>query len=125
MEKGIARGDRALIEALPEALTATQRVCASINVASTRAGINIDAVLLMGETIKEAARLTADRDGLACAKLCVFANIPEDIPFMAGAYLGIGEADAVIKVGVSGPGGVKKAIERDLETTDQLDIGQL
>ena len=100
----MARGDRALIEALPQALTDTQRVCASVNVASTRAGINMDAVLLMGRKIKEAARLTADRDGLACAKLCVFANIPQDIPFMAGAYLGVGEADAVINVGVSGPG---------------------
>jgi uncharacterized protein (UPF0210 family) len=80
-----------------------------VNVAATRAGINMDAVLLMGKTIKEAARLTADRDGLACAKLCVFANIPQDIPFMAGAYLGVGEADAVINVGVSGPGVVKKS----------------
>jgi len=108
VEKGIARGDRALIEAIPHALTATDRVCASVNVASTRAGINMDAVLFMGKAIKQAAELTSDKDGLACAKLCVFANIPQDIPFMAGAYLGIGEADAVINVGVSGPGVVKK-----------------
>ena len=125
VEKGIARGDRALIEAMPEALTRTQRVCASVNVASTRAGINIDAVLLMGRTIKEAARLTADRDGLACAKLCVFANIPQDIPFMAGAYLGVGEADAVINVGVSGPGVVKKAIDRATASNPNLNLGQI
>jgi len=125
VEKGIAKGDRALIEAIPHALAATERVCASINVASTRAGINIDAVLLMGETIKQAAGLTAEKDGIACAKLCVFANIPQDIPFMAGAYLGIGEADAVINVGVSGPGVVKKAIDRAIEANPDLDLGQI
>jgi hypothetical protein len=125
VEKGMAKGDRALIDALPQALTDTQRVCASINVASTRAGINMDAVLLMGQKIKEAARLTADRDGLACAKLCVFANIPQDIPFMAGAYLGVGEADAVINVGVSGPGVVKKAIDRAVAANPDLNLGQL
>ena len=125
VEKGMAKGDRALIDALPRALTDTQRVCASVNVASTRAGINMDAVLLMGRKIKEAARLTADRDGLACAKLCVFANIPQDIPFMAGAYLGIGEADAVINVGVSGPGVVKNAIDRAVTAAPDLNLGQL
>jgi hypothetical protein len=125
VEKGIARGDLALLEAIPHALAQTQRVCASVNVASTKAGINMDAVLRMGQAIKQAAELTADRDGIACAKLCVFANIPQDIPFMAGAYLGIGEADAVINVGVSGPGVVKKAVERALKTNDQLDLGQL
>ncbi|MGD8715534.1 MAG: PFL family protein [Desulfobacterales bacterium] len=125
VEKGIARGDRALIEALPHALAATERVCASINVASTRAGINMDAVLLMGETIKQAAGLTSEKDGIACAKLCVFANIPQDIPFMAGAYLGIGEADAVINVGVSGPGVVKKAIDRAIDANPDLDLGQI
>ncbi len=125
VEKGIARGDQALIEAIPQVLTDTERVCASVNVASTRAGINIDAVLLMGKIIKEAARLTADRDGLACAKLCVFANIPQDIPFMAGAYLGVGEADAVINVGVSGPGVVKKAIDRGVESNPDLNLGQI
>ncbi len=125
VQKGIARGDRALIEAIPHALAATERVCASINVASTRAGINMDAVLLMGSTIKQAAKLTAAKDGVACAKLCVFANIPEDIPFMAGAYLGIGEADAVINMGVSGPGVVKKAIDRALAANPDLDLGQL
>ena len=125
VQKGIARGDHALIEAIPHALAATERVCASVNVASTKAGINMDAVLLLGKIIKQAARLTADKDGLACAKLCVFANIPQDIPFMAGAYLGIGEADAVINVGVSGPGVVKKAIDRALDTNPDLDLGQL
>ena len=125
VEKGISRGDRSLIAAIPEALTTTERVCASVNVASTRAGINMDAVLLMGRTIQDAAQRTADRDGCACTKLCVFANIPEDIPFMAGAYLGIGEADAVINVGVSGPGVVKKAIDRALGTRSALDLGSL
>jgi len=125
VEKGMAKGDRALIDALPQALTDTQRVCASVNVASTRAGINMDAVLLMGKKIKEAALLTADSDGLACAKLCVFANIPQDIPFMAGAYLGVGEADAVINVGVSGPGVVKNAIDRAVMATPDLNLGQL
>ena len=125
VQKGIARGDHALIEAIPPALAATERVCASVNVASTKAGINMDAVLLMGKTIKQAAELTAEKDGLACAKLCVFANIPQDIPFMAGAYLGIGEADAVINVGVSGPGVVKKAIDRALEADPNLDLGQI
>ncbi len=115
VEKGIATGDRSLIAALPRALAQTGRVCASVNVATTKAGINMDAVLLMAQAIKEAAALTADADGLACAKLCVFANIPEDMPFMAGAYLGVGVADAVINVGVSGPGVVKRAIERNLE----------
>ncbi|MGW8187708.1 MAG: DUF711 family protein [Desulfobacterales bacterium] len=125
VEKGIAKGDRALIDAIPEALAGTDRVCASINVASTRAGINMDAVYLMGQKIKRAASLTARRDGIACAKLCVFANIPQDIPFMAGAYLGIGEADAVINVGVSGPGVVKKAIDRALDSDPRMDLGQL
>ena len=125
VQKGVARGDRALIEAIPEALARTGRVCASVNVASTRAGINMDAVLMMGRTIKRAAQLTADRDGLACAKLCVFANIPQDIPFMAGAYLGVGEPDAVINVGVSGPGVVKKAIDRALEGGGPMDLGRI
>jgi len=125
VEKGIAKGDRALIDAIPEALAGTDRVCASVNVASTRAGINMDAVYLMGQKIKRAASLTARRDAIACAKLCVFANIPQDIPFMAGAYLGIGEADAVINVGVSGPGVVKKAIDRALAADPRMDLGQI
>ncbi len=115
VEKGFAKGDRALIEALPDALALTERVCASINVASSRSGINMDAVALMGEQILRVARATADRGGIGCAKLVVFANIPQDVPFMAGAYLGVGEPDVVINVGVSGPGVVKKAIDRALE----------
>ena len=113
------------IEAIPEALATTERVCASVNVASTRAGINMDAVWLMGRTIKEAARLTEKSNGIACAKLCVFANIPQDVPFMAGAYLGVGEPDAVINVGVSGPGVVKKAIDRARAANPRLDLGHL
>jgi len=125
VEKGTARGDRALIDALPQALASTERVCASINVATTRAGINMDAVLLMGRQIKAAAELTSDRDGIACAKLCVFANIPQDVPFMAGAYLGVGEPDKVINVGVSGPGVVKKAIDRMVADNPDADLGRI
>ena len=119
VEKGIAAGDLALLQAIPEALAGTERVCSSVNVASSRAGINMDAVALMGRVIKQAAELTRDRHGLACAKLVVFANIPQDVPFMAGAYLGIGEPDAVINVGVSGPGVVKKAIDRAMAAGGQ------
>ena len=125
VEKGMTGGDRALIEAIPHALAETERVCSSVNVASTNAGINMDAVYLMGKTLKRAAELTADADGLACTKLCVFANIPPDIPFMAGAYLGVGEPDAVINVGVSGPGVVKKAIDRLRSANPAADLGQL
>ncbi|MBF0202450.1 MAG: PFL family protein [Desulfamplus sp.] len=125
VEKGTAAGDRALMDALPRALAETQRVCASVNVATTRSGINMDAVLDVSRAIKKAAELTADEDGIACAKLCVFANIPQDMPFMAGAYLGVGVADAVINVGVSGPGVVKKAIERALESRPDLRLGQI
>ena len=114
VEKGFANGDRALIEALPEALTTTDRICSSINVASSRSGINMDAVSLMGEQILRVAEASADRGGIGCAKLVVFANIPQDVPFMAGAYLGVGEPDVVINVGVSGPGVVRKAIDRAL-----------
>ncbi len=112
VEKGITPGERHLIESLPEALAVTDRICSSINVGSTKAGINMDAVSLMGETIVKVAQATADRDAIGCAKLVVFCNIPQDVPFMAGAYLGIGEPDVVINVGVSGPGVVKKALER-------------
>lgn len=125
VEKGIATGDRALIDALPRALAETQRICASVNVATTRSGINMDAVLDMAKVIKKAAELTAKDDGLACAKLCVFANIPQDMPFMAGAYLGVGVADSVINVGVSGPGVVKKAIERAIEAKPDISLGRI
>ena len=125
VEKGFANGDRALIEALPEALATTDRICSSINVASSRSGINMDAVALMGEQILKVAQATADRGGLGCAKLVVFANIPQDVPFMAGAYLGVGEPDVVINVGVSGPGVVKKAIDRALEPMTLLDVAEV
>jgi uncharacterized protein (UPF0210 family) len=125
VEKGFTESDLALIEAIPEALSETERVCASVNVASTRAGINMDAVYLMGQAMKTAAGYTAQSDGLACAKLCVFANIPQDIPFMAGAYLGVGEPGAVINVGVSGPGVVRKAIDRARDADPSLTLGQL
>jgi hypothetical protein len=123
VEKGFSNGDRALIEAIPEALARTGRICSSVNVASTAAGINMDAVALMGRTIRLAAARTADRDGIGCAKLVVFANIPQDVPFMAGAYLGVGEPDAVINVGVSGPGVVRKAIDRARAANPGLDLG--
>ncbi|WP_423230586.1 PFL family protein [Oxobacter pfennigii] len=111
VHKGYTNGDRKLIMSIPEALNITERVCASVNVATTKTGINMNAVKLMGQIIKEAANLTADRDGLGCAKLVVFANAPEDNPFMAGAFHGVGEPDCVINVGVSGPGTVKAALE--------------
>lgn len=114
VEKGFSHGDRMLIEALPEALSRTARVCSSINVASSRSGINMDAVAWMGEQIKRVSEATAAAGGIGCAKLVVFANLPEDVPFMAGAYLGVGEPDVVINVGVSGPGVVRKAIDRAL-----------
>ncbi len=125
VEKGMAKGDISLIDAIPQAMAETNRVCTSINVATTRAGINMDAVLKMGQILREAAALTADSDGLGCAKLCIFSNIPQDIPFMAGAYLGIGEPNAVINVGVSGPGVVKKAVERALSANPGLNLGEL
>ncbi|MBI4496145.1 MAG: PFL family protein [Deltaproteobacteria bacterium] len=125
VQKGFTRGDRQLIDTLPEVLSRTERVCASVNVASTRAGINMDAVLLMGRAIKEIARRTAERDGFGCAKLTVFANMPEDNPFMAGAYLGYGEPESVINVGVSGPGVVKKELERVMQSGRKLTLGDL
>ena len=112
VSKGITKSDDLLMHAIPKALAETERVCSSINVGSTKTGIDMDAVKLMGEIIKETAELTKENDSLGCAKLVVFCNIPEDVPFMAGGYLGVGEADAVISVGVSGPGVVKKAIDR-------------
>ena len=112
VQKGFTQNARNLIAAIPEALASTERVCSSVNVASTKAGINMDAVALMGDVIKEAAYLTRDDDSMACAKLVVFANVPEDNPFMAGAFHGVGEAETVINVGVSGPGVVSSAIKR-------------
>ncbi|MHB9094557.1 MAG: DUF711 family protein [Eubacteriales bacterium] len=112
VHKGFTKGDSKLLTAIPQALATTERVCSSVNVATTKAGINMDAVYQMGKIIKEAAALTADRDGLACAKLVVFANVPEDNPFMAGAFHGVGEPECVINVGVSGPGVVKNAVDK-------------
>ena len=111
VQKGATRNDLRLIRSIPEALSRTERVCSSVNVASTRAGINMDAVKLLGEIILETARLTAGSDGLGCAKLVAFANAVEDNPFMAGAFHGVGEGDTAINVGVSGPGVVKRALE--------------
>ncbi len=125
VEKGMTNGDIELIKAIPQSLAQTNRVCSSVNVASSKTGINMDAVYMMGKAIKKAAELSASRDGISCAKLCVFSNIPQDIPFMAGAYLGTGEPDAVINVGVSGPGVVKKAIDRALANNPKLTLGGL
>lgn len=112
VHKGFTGGDTRLINSIPGALEATERVCSSVNVATTKAGINMDAVYMMGKIIKETAELTAGRDGLGCAKLVVFSNVPEDNPFMAGAFHGIGEPECVINTGVSGPGVVKTVVER-------------
>lgn len=112
VQKGFTGSDRRLIEAIPEALASTGRVCSSVNVASTKAGINMDAVALMGGVIKKAAYLTRGSDCAACAKLVVFANVPEDNPFMAGAFHGVGEAERVLNIGVSGPGVVASAVKR-------------
>lgn len=101
-----------MIRSIPEALAVTERVCSSVNLATTKTGINMDAVKQMGRIIKETAERTADRDGLGCAKLVVFANAPEDNPFMAGAFHGVGEPECTINVGVSGPGTVKAALEK-------------
>ncbi len=111
VQKGFSTGDRRLVDSIPRALATTDRVCASVNVASTKSGINMDAVREMGTVIKTASALSADRDGLACAKLVVFCNAPEDNPFMAGAFHGVGEGEAALNVGVSGPGVVKAALE--------------
>ena len=121
VQKGINAASNNLIAAIPQALSETELVCASVNVASTKAGINMDAIRLMGRTIKQAALLTADRNSIGCAKLVVFANAPEDNPFMAGAFHGVGEAETVINVGVSGPGVVSSAIAR----AGDCDLSQL
>ncbi len=111
VHKGFTLGDRRLIESIPEALAETDIVCSSVNVATTKAGINMDAVALMGRIIKSCAAITADKGGFGCAKLVVFANAVEDNPFMAGAFHGVGEGECVINVGVSGPGVVHAALK--------------
>ena len=109
--KGMTRADRLLIESIPQALAETERVCSSVNVGSTKTGIDMDAVRLMGEVVLKTAEATKERDSLGCAKLVVFCNAPDDNPFMAGAFHGVTEGDAIINVGVSGPGVVKTALE--------------
>ncbi len=112
VQKGFTLGDRRLIASIPEAMATTDFVCSSVNIGSTRAGINMDAVRLMGQTVKATAERTRENDGLGCAKLVVFANAVEDNPFMAGAFHGVGEAECVINVGVSGPGVVYHALQQ-------------
>lgn len=110
VSKGMTKNDENLIRSIPEALATTKRICSSVNVGSTKCGINMDAVRLMGDIVKETAELTKDQDSLGCAKLVVLCNAPDDNPFMAGAFHGVTEADAIINVGVSGPGVVKQAL---------------
>ena len=112
VSKGMTRSDELLIRSIPKALACTERICSSVNVGSTKTGINMDAVKLMGEIIKDTAEATKERDSLGCAKLVVLCNAPDDNPFMAGAFHGVSEADAIINVGVSGPGVVKYALEQ-------------
>lgn len=112
VQKGMTVGAQNLISVIPEALAETETVCSSVNVASTKAGINMDAIAQMGRVVKRAAYLTRDKNSVACAKLVVFANVPEDNPFMAGAFCGIGEPETAVNVGVSGPGVVASAIRR-------------
>lgn len=121
VHKGYTRGDLALIDAIPEVLAKTERVCSSVNVATTRSGINMDAVDHLGRIVKQTAELTADRDGLGCAKLVVFCNAVEDNPFMAGAFHGLGEAESTINIGISGPGVVATVVKEHPDA----DLGKL
>ena len=121
VHKGTTTGDQALLRSIPEALATTERVCASVNVGTTKAGINMDAVARLGEIIRDTAARTADRDGIGCAKLVVFCNAVDDNPFMAGAFHGIGEPECVVNVGVSGPGVVCMAVKKD----PAADFGEL
>ena len=124
VQKGVTVGADRMISVIPEALAETRNVCSSVNVASTKAGINMDAVARMGAAVKRAAYLTRNENSIACAKLVVFANVPEDNPFMAGAFCGVGEPETAINVGVSGPGVVASAIRRagDCDLSDLADI---
>ena len=122
VEKGCTKGDEALIEAIPEALACTDKVCSSVNLASSKAGINMDAVLKMSEIIKKAALLTKDKDGIGAAKLVCFCNVPGDNPFMAGAFCGYGEQEVALNVGVSGPGVVRAAIDRLDKNADMSEL---
>jgi uncharacterized protein (UPF0210 family) len=126
VHKGITPADEVVMESLPEVLSQTQRVCASVNVASRKAGINMDAAGRMGRIIRRIAEATAAQNGFGCAKLVVFANIPEDNPFMAGAYMGAGEAEAAVNIGVSGPGVVGSALKRRVQQAGgRLTLGEL
>ena len=124
VQKGFGPGDKELIEAIPEALNVTDHICSSVNIGSTKAGINMDAVAMMGKVVRQSAELTADRDCIGPAKLVVFCNAPEDNPFMAGAFHGAGEPDCVINVGVSGPGVVRAALAKagDCDLTAVADL---
>ena len=124
VHKGIGDADRRLMNCIPEALAATSRVCSSVNVASLRAGINMDAVLKVAELVRRSAELTADQDSVGASKFVVFANMVEDSPFMAGAVHGSGEADAVINVGVSGPGVMAAALEELSETASMMEVAE-
>ncbi len=125
VHKGFAPGDQALIDSIPEALKATQHVCSSVNVGSTKSGINLDAVRLMGQVIRRCAEVTAEENCFGAAKLVVFCNAPEDIPFMAGAFHGAGEPDCVINVGVSGPGVVRAALASAPADLDITQVAEL
>ena len=124
VQKGFSAGDIELIKSIPEALASTENVCSSVNIGSTKAGINMDAVAMMGKVVKEAAEKTADRQCIGAAKLVVFCNAPEDNPFMAGAFHGVGEPDCVINVGVSGPGVVRAALSKhkDADISEIADV---
>lgn len=123
VHKGMTPYEEEFIKSIPEALSTTKKICSSVNVATSKAGINMDAIALMGKIIKQAAYLTRDTDSSACSKLVVFANAVEDNPFMAGAFLGVGEGDTVVNVGVSGPGVVKSALERvDGDLTEVAEV---
>lgn len=122
VEKGCTKGDKLLIESIPEALAQTERVCSSVNLATSKAGINMDAVLKMSEIIKKAAEITADRDGIGAAKLVVFCNVPGDNPFMAGAFCGMGEPECALNVGVSGPGVVRAAVDALPKDADMSEL---
>lgn len=125
VQKGVTAGDDVVIRSLPEVLAKTRRVCASVNVASRKAGINMDAVGEMGRVVLQIAEATAATQGFGCAKLVIFANIPEDNPFMAGAYMGSGEPEAAINIGVSGPGVVSSALQRRIAMGERLTLGDL
>lgn len=124
VQKGFSAGDRELIRSIPEALAITDRVCSSVNIGSTKAGINMDAVGIMGQVILDAAKLTKDKNCMGAAKIVVFCNAPEDNPFMAGAFHGVGEPDCEINVGVSGPGAVRSALAKcpDGNLTEVADV---